>query len=58
MHPTAIPIIKNVIRSIRIREARSLVNKIMGFSTEQEIKEYVLETMIYKFPKGLICQLH
>ncbi len=58
MHPTAIPIIKNVIRSIRIREARSLVNKIMGFSTEQEIREYVLETMIYKFPKGLICQLH
>ncbi len=58
MHPTAIPIIKNVIRSIRIREARSLVNKIMGFTTEQEIREYVLETMIYKFPKGLICQLH
>jgi len=58
MHPTAIPIIKNVIRSIRIREARSLVNKIMGFTTEQEIREYMLETMIYKFPKGLICQLH
>jgi phosphotransferase system enzyme I (PtsI) len=58
MHPTAIPIIKNVIRSIRIREARSLVKKIMGFATEQEIREYVLETMIYKFPKGLICQLH
>ena len=58
MHPTAIPIIKNVIRSIRIREARSLVNKIMAFTTEQEIREYVLETMIYKFPKGLICQLH
>lgn len=58
MHPTAIPIIKNVIRSIRIREARSLVKRIMGFTTEQEIREYVLETMIYKFPKGLICQLH
>jgi len=58
MHPTAVPIIKNVIRSIRIREAKSLVNKIKDFTTEQEIREYVLETMIYKFPKGLICQLH
>lgn len=58
MHPTAVPIIKNVIRSIRIREAKSLVNTIKDFATEQEIREYVLETMIYKFPKGLICQLH
>jgi len=57
MHPTAIPIIKNVIRSIRIREARALVGKIRNFATEQEIREYMLETMIYKFPKGLICQL-
>ncbi|MBI4621166.1 MAG: phosphoenolpyruvate--protein phosphotransferase [Desulfobacterales bacterium] len=42
--------VKKIIRSITYRESRELLDSIMGFSTASEIKSFVKEEMIKRFP--------
>lgn len=52
MNPRAIPLIKNVVRSITLEEARNDFNKIMEFDTAEEVRAYAL-----KRTKSLIPEL-
>jgi phosphotransferase system enzyme I (PtsI) len=42
--------VKKIIRSITYKESRELLDSIMGFSTASEIKSFVKEEMIKRFP--------
>ncbi|MEW6616757.1 MAG: phosphoenolpyruvate--protein phosphotransferase [Thermodesulfobacteriota bacterium] len=42
--------VKKIIRSITHRESKELLDSIMGFSTASEIKSFVKEEMIKRFP--------
>ncbi|KAF0123913.1 MAG: phosphotransferase system enzyme I PtsI [bacterium] len=43
--------VKKIIRSITYRESKELLDSIMGFSTASEIKSFVKEEMIKRFPR-------
>jgi phosphoenolpyruvate-protein phosphotransferase (PTS system enzyme I) len=51
MNPLAIPRVKKIIRGSTMKEARTLLNKVMTFSSAVEIREYVEKTMREKFPE-------
>jgi phosphoenolpyruvate-protein phosphotransferase (PTS system enzyme I) len=53
MNPSTIPVIKNVIRSLRYRDCRKMIETAMEKKTAQEIEEYITETVALKFPEGL-----
>jgi len=51
MNTASIPIIKQIIRSVRLEQATELAYKAMSFSTAKEIEEFVLKEMSTKFPE-------
>ncbi len=51
MNAVAIPTIKKIIRSISTEEATEVTYKVMTFTTSKEIKEYVSNKMMEKFPE-------
>jgi phosphotransferase system enzyme I (PtsI) len=51
MNPAGIPIIKQIIRSVRLEQATELAYKSMAFSTAGEIEEFVHKEMSTKFPE-------
>lgn len=54
MNPSSIPVIKNVIRSVRYRECRRIAEVALQKKTAQEIEEFVIESVATRFPEGLI----
>ncbi|MBI2213670.1 MAG: phosphoenolpyruvate--protein phosphotransferase [Acidobacteria bacterium] len=56
MNPSNIPVVKSVIRSLRFKECRKIVEAALEKSTAQEIEEYIIESVALKFPEGLITR--
>lgn len=56
MNPSTIPVIKNVIRSLRFKDCRKMIESALEKKTAQEIEEYITETVALKFPEGLVTR--
>ncbi|HEX9986389.1 MAG TPA: phosphoenolpyruvate--protein phosphotransferase [Thermoanaerobaculia bacterium] len=54
MNPSSIPVIKNVIRSVRYRDCRRIAEIALTKKTAQEIEEFVIESVAMRFPEGLV----
>ena len=53
MNPSSIPVVKNVIRSVRYRDCRRIAEAALQKKTAQEIEEFVIESVAMRFPEGL-----
>ena len=56
MNPSSIPVIKNVVRSIRYKDCRRIAEACLNKKTAQEIEEYVIESVAMRFPEGLVSK--
>ena len=56
MNPSSIPVIKNVIRSVRYRDCRRIAELALQKKTAQEIEEFVIESVAMRFPEGLVSK--
>jgi phosphotransferase system enzyme I (PtsI) len=56
MNPSSIPIIKNVVRSVRYRDCKRIAEIALTKKTAQEIEEFVIESVAMRFPEGLVNQ--
>jgi phosphotransferase system enzyme I (PtsI) len=56
MNPSSIPVIKNVIRSVRYKDCKRIAEIALQKKTAQEIEEFVIESVAMRFPEGLINQ--
>jgi phosphotransferase system enzyme I (PtsI) len=56
MNPSSIPIIKNVVRSVRYKDCRRIAELAVNKKTAQEIEEFVIESVAMRFPEGLVTQ--
>ena len=54
MNPSSIPVIKNVVRSVRYRDCRRIADIALLKRTAQEIEEFVIESVAMRFPEGLV----
>src|SRR5438445_3489482 len=54
MNPSSIPMIKNIVRSVRYRDCRRIAEMALQKRTAQEIEEFVIESVAMRFPEGLI----
>ena len=57
MNPSNIPVVKNVIRSVRYRDCRRIAEVALTKKTAQEIEEFVIESVAMRFPEGLIQKM-
>lgn len=53
MNPSSIPIVKNVIRSIRYKDCRRIAQAALERRTAQEIEEFLIESVAIRLPDGL-----
>jgi phosphoenolpyruvate-protein phosphotransferase (PTS system enzyme I) len=53
MHPSAIPVIKNIIRSSDIKEMEALAEQVLDVSDADEAEAMVLSVMRQRFPEHL-----
>lgn len=54
MNPSSIPIVKNVIRSLRYKECRRIADVALQKRTAQEIEEFIIESVAMRIPEGLV----
>jgi len=55
MNPVSIPLIKQMVRSLRYKDAREILEHCLTLSTAQEINEYLLEKTNQFFPSGFFA---
>jgi phosphoenolpyruvate-protein phosphotransferase len=53
MNPSSIPVIKNIIRSVRYKDCRRIAEVALTKKTAQEIEEFIIESVAMRFPEGL-----
>jgi phosphotransferase system enzyme I (PtsI) len=56
MNPLAIAEIKRVFTSVRFATVRNIVRRLLTFSSRTEIEEYLVESLLRKYPKLFIHQ--
>ena len=56
MNPSNIPVIKNVLRSVRYKDCKRMAEIALEKRTAQEIEEFIIETVALKFPEGLVTK--
>ena len=54
MNPSSIPVVKNVVRSVRYRDCRRIAEAALQKKTAQEIEEFIIESVAMRFPEGLV----
>jgi phosphoenolpyruvate-protein phosphotransferase (PTS system enzyme I) len=54
MNPSNIPVVKNVIRSVRYKDCRRIAEVALQKKTAQEIEEFIIESVATRFPEGLV----
>jgi phosphotransferase system enzyme I (PtsI) len=54
MNPSSIPVIKNIVRSVRYKDCRRIAEMALQKATAQEIEEFVIESVAMRFPEGLV----
>lgn len=52
MNPSSIPVMKEVIRSLRFRDCRRIATQALQKRTAQEIEEFVIESVAMRLPAG------
>jgi phosphoenolpyruvate-protein phosphotransferase (PTS system enzyme I) len=57
MNPSSIPIVKNVIRSVRYKDCRRIATAALEKKTAQEIEEFLIESVATRLPEGLVSSL-
>jgi phosphotransferase system enzyme I (PtsI) len=58
MNPRAIPVIRRVVRSVAVRDARRLAEQAAGFATAREIAEFLVREITPLVPMDLKPFLH
>jgi len=53
MNPSSIPVVKNVIRSLRYKDCRRIAEVCLNKKTAQEIEEFIIESVAQLLPEGL-----
>jgi phosphoenolpyruvate-protein phosphotransferase (PTS system enzyme I) len=53
MNPSSIPVVKNVVRSVRYKDCKRIAEVALTKKTAQEIEEFVIESVAMRFPEGL-----
>ncbi|MBV8519704.1 MAG: phosphoenolpyruvate--protein phosphotransferase [Acidobacteria bacterium] len=53
MNPSSIPVLKNVVRSVRYKDCKRIAESALQKKTAQEIEEYIIESVAMRFPEGL-----
>jgi phosphoenolpyruvate-protein phosphotransferase (PTS system enzyme I) len=53
MNPSSIPVLKNVVRSVRYKDCKRIAESCMQKKTAQEIEEFIIESVAMRFPEGL-----
>ncbi len=53
MNPSSIPVVKNVIRSVRYKDCKRIAEACLQKKTAQEIEEFIIESVAMRFPEGL-----
>jgi len=56
MNPSSIPVVKNVIRSVRYKDCKRIAEASLMKKTAQEIEEFIIESVAMRFPEGLVGQ--
>ena len=56
MNPSSIPVLKDVLRSVRYKECRRISEAALQKKTAQEIEEFVIESVALRFPEGLVAK--
>jgi len=56
MSPSSIPVLKDVLRSVRYKECRRISEAALQKKTAQEIEEFVIESVALRFPEGLVAK--
>jgi len=54
MNPSSIPVIKNVVRSVRYKDCKRIADMVLQKRTAQEIEEFVIENVALRFPEGVV----
>ena len=54
MNPSSIPIVKNVVRSVRYKDCKRIAELCLQKKTAQEIEEFIIESVAMRFPEGLV----
>jgi len=54
MNPIFIPRIKRVLRAVEYKTVKRIVQKSLQIKTAQEIEEYLLESILLKYPKAFL----
>jgi phosphotransferase system enzyme I (PtsI) len=56
MNPSSVPVIKNIVRSVRYRDCRRIAETALEKKTAQEIEEFIIESVAMRFPEGLVSK--
>jgi len=51
MNPVFIPKVKKALREVEFKEIRKIVGKALNLKTAQEVEEYILESILSKYPQ-------
>ena len=54
MNPSSIPVVKNVVRSVRYKDCKRIADVALNKKTAQEIEEFIIESVAMRFPEGLV----
>jgi len=54
MNPSSIPVIKNIVRSVRYKDCKRIAEVALTKKTAQEIEEFIIESVAMRFPEGLV----
>src|SRR5437764_1622585 len=54
MNPSSIPVIKNVVRSVRYRDCRRIAETALEKRTAQEFEEFIIESVAMRFPEAVV----
>lgn len=56
MNPSSIPVIKNILRSLRYKDCKKIAEVALTKRTAQEIEEYLIESVATRLPEGLVAK--
>lgn len=57
MNPSSIPLVKNILRSLKFRDCRRIAEQALTKRTAQEIEEFLIEQVAMKIPDNLAKSL-
>lgn len=56
MNPSSIPVIKNILRSVKYKDCKKIAETALQKKTAQEIEEFLIESVATRLPEGLVAK--